>query len=53
MLVDQQDPGNSDVFVDARTVFDGRRLHGPANRLLLLKLLKKLATEIRPPQFDI
>jgi hypothetical protein len=53
MLVDQQDPGNSDVFVDARTVFDGRRLHGPANRFLLLKLLIRAATERRPTQFDI
>jgi len=53
MLVDQQDPGNTDVFIDARTVFDGRRLVGPANRLLLLELLKTSTTGKRPPKIDI
>ena len=32
VLVDEQDAGDSDVFVHARPFFDGRRLHGAANR---------------------
>ena len=32
VLVDQQDAGDADFVIDTRTVFDGRRLHGAANR---------------------